>query len=130
MAAPRASQALQQPLPPPPPGAAPRGTVEAPVVRAKVDDPAPTVRVSPLSLPAPEHLGVGGPAVDWNATHAELRRLGAVGVRLAQLPSGGYRFTFLLPTPDPGRTRHVEATGATEAEAVGFAFVGAAPPSR
>src|SRR5262245_55511723 len=67
----------------------------APVARAKVEDEPARPRPAPLRLPAPEQLGVGAPrpaaaeaAVDWNATHAHLRRLGAVGVQLARLPEG------------------------------------------
>jgi hypothetical protein len=96
-----------------------------------MEDPAPvpvTPRPQVLCLPAPEQLGVtvARPApctapvtpVDWNATHAHLHRLGAVSVQLVRLPTGGYRFTFVVPTADPQRSRHVEATGATETEAV------------
>jgi hypothetical protein len=79
-----------------------------------------------LALPAPEQLGVTtageSAGVDWNATHARLRRLGAVGWQLGRLPQGAYRFTFVLPTADPNRSRHVEGTGASEAEAVRLAL--------
>ena len=84
-------------------------------------------------LPTPEQLGVactpaaGRPAaapetVDWNATHTRLLQLGALGWQVARLPQGGYRFTFLLPTAQPNCSRHVEATGASEAEAVRLAL--------
>jgi hypothetical protein len=112
------------------------------VARAKVEDappvPAPAPAWSaPLTLPTPEQLGIvsAGSAVpampesaplDWNATHAHLRRLGAVGVQLGRLPQGGYRFGFLLPTDSPDVTRHIEGTGPTEAEAVRRALANAA----
>ncbi len=121
-------------LPPPPPQAA-----QAPrpqVARGKIDDPAPAPtpawKSAPrLSLPEPEQLGVtaagASAGVDWNATHARLRRLGAVGWQLGRLPQGAYRFTFVLPTADANRTRHVEATGASEAEAVRLALASVEP---
>jgi hypothetical protein len=150
--------ALNQGLPPPPPGtvtpnrqpAPPQSAsaVKAPVVRAKIDDtppapPAPAwTRAPRAALASPEQLGVaaaGTPAalqpaaapasVDWNATHARLRQLGAVGWQLGELPQGrGYRFTLLLPTAQPNCSRHVEATGATEAEAVRLALASAQAP--
>jgi hypothetical protein len=77
-------------------------------------------------LPAPEQLGVTAAGesagVDWNAMHARLRQLGAVGWQLGRLPQGGYRFTFLLPTAEPNHSRRVEATAASEAEAVRLAL--------
>jgi hypothetical protein len=89
--------------------------------------------VNPVTLPAPEQLGVApapavtAEAVDWNATHARLRQFGALGWQLARLPQGGYRFTLLLPTAQPNCSRHVEATGATEAEAVRRALASVGP---
>jgi hypothetical protein len=107
-------------------------------VRGKVDTPAPAplapkkASPAPLTLPAPEQLGVSAPCaggapplvavVDWNATHARLRQLGAISVQMVKLSTGGFRFTFLLPTDEPSRTRHVEATGQSEAEAVNLAL--------
>lgn len=117
------------------------------VVRGKVDDPppdpratssltaAPAPRPAPLSLPAPEQLGVGVGAartepqraavVDWNVASAELRRLGALGWQMGKLPQGGYRFSFLLPTERQDLTRHIEAVGATEADAIHLALASA-----
>jgi hypothetical protein len=112
--------------------------VRPPIVRAKIDDtpppsPAPAwSRPSRVTLPSPEQLGVTStPAapraaapetLDWNATFARLRQLGALGWQSGKLPQGGYRFTCLLPTGQPNCSRHVEATGATEAEAVRLAL--------
>jgi hypothetical protein len=134
-APPQASRPPQRPPGnPSTPALAQQKPLREPLARAQMEDPAP-VPVAPrptaLCLPAPEQLGVMAaqstpsvPAapVDWNATHAQLNRFGAVSVQLVRLPAGGYRFTFLLPTADPQRTRHVEATGATEAEAVNAAL--------
>jgi hypothetical protein len=140
----------QQWMPPPPPtvvvpgaSAHPPQTATAPgrelLARAKVEDgppptPAPAWRApAKVDLPAPEQLGVRPPpaadadSVDWNATHARLRGLGALGWQLGRLPQGGYRFSFLLPTAEPNRSRHYEGTGSTEAEAVRLALAGVAP---
>ncbi|MCC6419981.1 MAG: hypothetical protein IT429_17230 [Gemmataceae bacterium] len=117
--------------PAPPPAAAPAPPPA--VARGKIDDPALAWSASArLTLPPPEQLGIaaappvaaGAPpaSVDWNTTHAQLRTLGAVGIQLARLPAGEYRFGFLLPTDRADVTRHVEAVGATEAEAVRLAL--------
>jgi hypothetical protein len=63
--------------------------------------------------------------VDWNALHGRLRRLGAVGLQICKLPEGGSRVTFVLPTADPDRTRNIQATAATDAEAVALALASA-----
>jgi hypothetical protein len=139
----------QQWVPPPPPNVLPSGRTLAgakaptaprePIARGKIDDipsppPAPGwSRPSPVMLPTPEQLGVActPPAppetVDWNATHTRLRQLGALGWQVARLPQGGYRFTFLLPTAQPNCSRHVEATAASEAEAVRLALASVEP---
>ena len=151
---PQPQAAQQQWVPPPPPNVRPPGRQLAgaqaataprePTVRAKIDDiptppPAPGwSRPSPVTLPTPEQLGVActpaaarpaatPEAVDWNATHTRLRQLGALGWQVARLPQGGYRFTFLLPTAQPNCSRHVEATGASEAEAVRLALASVEP---
>ncbi len=137
-------------LPPHRPSVAPQAPPQGrpapatpPVARAKpFDDPPPPapapapVWSAALTLPSPEQLGITAapptppPAhesapVDWNATHAHLSRLGAVGVQLGRFPQGGYRFAFLLPTGRPDVTRHIEGVGATEAEAVRRALANA-----
>ena len=132
------------PPPAPPPAPAPVPQPKPRVLRGNDNSaPAPAPAAAPawsapLTLPPPEALGVAAarpampaaadyaPPVDWNATHAHLRRLGAVGVQLARLPTGGYRFVFMLPTGQADLTRHVEGVGATEAEAVQRALVAAA----
>jgi hypothetical protein len=104
--------------PPLPPGPA------APVQAAAA--PAPPPAPPRLTLPDPEQLGIRAaapapPAVaealDWNAAHARLDRLGAVRFQSDRLPQGGFRVTFLLPA-SAAQTYHVEATAATEAAAV------------
>jgi hypothetical protein len=144
----------QQWVPPPPPNVLPSGRTLAgaqtpaaprePIARGKFDDiPAPAAtpawsKPTPVTLPSPEQLGVACTAAaprtavtpetaDWNATHTRLRQLGALGWQVARLPQGGYRFTFLLPTAQPNCSRHVEATGASEAEAVRLALASVEP---
>src|SRR5271166_2232741 len=95
-------QPVPQQRPAPLPPLAQQTPRREPVARAQMEDP-PPVPVAPrparLALPAPEQLGVGAshPAlvatpVDWNATHAQLHRLGAVSVQMDRLPAGGHRF--------------------------------------
>jgi hypothetical protein len=75
-------------------------------------------------MPSPEQLGViraksaAGDGIDWTTARRRLDRLGATCFHLEKRSQGGYRFTCLLPTTRPGRTHHVEAVAATEAEAV------------
>jgi hypothetical protein len=100
-----------------------------PVFRAQqADEPVPAA--APLHLPSPEQLRVccarpaeadaGRP--DWNDTHQRLDRLGALGFHLDKVGRDGSHVTFLLPTAQPGKTHLIEATGATDAEAVRFAL--------
>ena len=88
--------------------------------RRPVAPPAPPP--TRLEMPSPEELGiaVAKPAVpvDWSAVHARLDRLGVLKFALERLPAGDYRFTCLVPGADANRPRPVEATAATEAEAV------------
>jgi hypothetical protein len=88
-------------------------------------DPAP----KRLALPSPEELGLGAAAVarsvlavDWNATHQRLKEMGAVGFHIDHPRAGVTQITFWLPTSEPGRTQLIEATAATEAEAVSLAL--------
>lgn len=90
-----------------------------------------------LKLPAPEHLGlaVESPTVlptslpaaaptpaaaeiDWNATHARLRQMGAVGFHLDHLPGNVTRVTVLMPSGQPGQSQPVEVIASTEAAAI------------
>jgi hypothetical protein len=114
-AAPQPQQPLRIAAPARPPVA--RGQMpEEP--RRPVAPPAPTR----LEMPSPEELGIAvakpAAAVDWSAMHARLDRLGVLKFALEKLPTDGYRFTCLVPGADPNRPRPVEATAATEAEAV------------
>ncbi len=147
-AQPRQQFVPPQQLPPPPPGfGTPRsapaqqaaGGVRPPVVRAKIDDTPPQAaapawnRANQITLPSPEQLGVvsvsaapravaATDTLDWNAARTRLRQAGALSFQSTQLPQGGWRFTCLLPTAQPNHARHVEATGATEAEAIRLAL--------
>ena len=109
----------------------PRRATPPPIIRGqRPDDPAPSERqpeskAPPLALPPPEQLGIGAasaPAdIDWNAIHGQLRRVGATVYR-SQQTAHGYCFTCLLPTADPSRNQRIEATAATEAEAIRLAL--------
>jgi hypothetical protein len=81
----------------------------------------------PLSLPSPEEAGVTGPRaagiVDWNATRARLQQLGGIGLQLGQLADGSFRVAFVMLTNQVNCYHHIEATAATEAEAVSAAIV-------
>jgi hypothetical protein len=82
-------------------------------------------------MPSPEELGllVHAPAaapiaasLDWNAAHQEVHRLGATNFNLSRLPQGGFQATLVLPTADPSRQQHIEASAGSEAEAVRLAL--------
>jgi hypothetical protein len=79
-------------------------------------------------MPSPEQLGISRPPVaagsgsDWAAARARLDKLGAVCLHLEKLPQGGFQFTCLLPTAQPGRTHRVDATAPTEAEVIRLAL--------
>ena len=111
------------------------------VARGKpYDEPAPqaiqpfkksSAKADPLALPSPEELGVApasrpsSPAVakvDWNATHDRLQKLGGTAFQSAQLNDGSYRVGFVLRTNQTDQVHHIEATAATEAEAVAVAL--------
>jgi hypothetical protein len=111
-----------------------------PIVRGVPEDSPPSLRAppeapprrpvlaevspAPLTLPPPEQLGIGIPRpvpagnLDWNVVHGRLRQLGSLTFQLQKGPEGGYRFLCLLPTRQPDRARRIEASAATEAEAV------------
>jgi hypothetical protein len=123
---------------------------QPPRVRAQNDDvpPAPmaaaataaTKQPATLTLPSPEQLGVSTAKiaayptaqpenVDWNAVHAHLRRLGAIGFQLMR-GEGQVRVTFLLPTSQPDRAQRIETTAATDAQAVQLALAQAEQSSK
>jgi len=53
--------------------------------------------------------------------HRQLQRVGSTTYR-SQQTTDGYCFTCLLPTANPNRTQRIEATAATEAEAIRLAL--------
>jgi hypothetical protein len=83
-------------------------------------------------MPAPEQLGVSagwkgslasaGEKVDWNTVLDKVNRLGSIGFHLTRLPQGGCQVTLLLPTGQTDRIQHIEASAATEADAVRLAL--------
>jgi hypothetical protein len=99
-----------------------------PIIRAQRGDDPPAaprqtaVRPTPLSIPSPEELGVAratdNVAVDWTTVHNQLNRMGASCFHLEKLANGGCRITCLLPGGQQGRSRHIEAEAASEAEAI------------
>jgi len=99
------------------------------------DPPAPPIqplnknnaKSAPLTLPSPQELGVPAterPAakVDWNATHERLEQLGGTGFQTARLSDGRFRVGFVLRTNQADQVHHIEATAATQAEAVAAAL--------
>jgi hypothetical protein len=122
------SQALLASAPEFPPPVANRPASLQPKIRMQAPDDPPRAD-RPLTLPMPEDLGVRPPttpvayaAVDWNALRDRLSRLGVTSFRVDTLSAGGHRVTFLVPTQEKGRTRHIETTAATEAAAVQLAL--------
>jgi hypothetical protein len=137
-----AQQAPQAQLAQAKPAAAPAQQAVQPIVvrGMRADDPPvqqvrpltnSPAKATPLTLPSPEELGVAPrsalPAaavakVDWNATHDSLQRLGGTGFQLAQLADGRYRVGFVLRTNQADEVHHIEATAATQADAVASAL--------
>ncbi len=70
-------------------------------------------------MPSPEQLGVGAHSADgdWTTIHKRLQELGVATFQVDRLSSDVVQFTCLLPTAEPGKTRRIEAHGATEVEA-------------
>lgn len=133
-------------FPAPPAGLRPAPAGFEPTAFAQPKDPTRTPKVrgvapepTPLVMPSPEQLGVTrsagavaaapawtppasnaappAPSVDWNATHARLRQLGAVAFHLDRVGQG-YRVTCLLPAGREGVTHQIESEAANEAAAV------------
>jgi hypothetical protein len=79
-----------------------------------------------LNMPSPAQFGIEireqSRLTDWTAARQRLNVLGAVSFNLDQVPQGGYRFSCFLPTGQSGRTHRIEATAASEADAVGLAL--------
>ncbi|MBL8793045.1 MAG: hypothetical protein JNM56_04010 [Planctomycetia bacterium] len=79
---------------------------------------------SPLVMPSPEQLGIGGGGVapespvDWTAVHRRLDALGATCFHMEKTAAGGCKVTCLIPTRQPGRQQHLEGHAASKAEAV------------
>jgi hypothetical protein len=122
----------QQPASQVPPGTVAQQPVLPAYVRgARPEDPPPPpatsiAKMSPLSLPSPEELGVASTAapakVDWNAARDRLGQLGGVGLQMSQLTDGSYRVAFMMRTRQADQFQHIEATARTEAEAVSAAL--------
>ena len=125
-------RAAQQALPP---GANAPGSPVPATARAKPyeEKPEPSIqsrtaapKLEPLTLPSPESLGLApksAPAkVDWNATLERLDRLGRIGHQVVQLDDGRCRVLLVMRTRQADQVQRIEATAATEAEAVGLAL--------
>ncbi len=93
-----------------------------PIPEVSVELAKAPVKLTPLTMPAPEALGVATAApaskVDWNATLERLRALGGVGHDVVQLNDGRYRVAFVLRSSQSDVVQSIVATGRTEAEAV------------
>ncbi len=94
-----------------------------PTIRLQAPDPI-KVAPAPLVLPSPEKLGVGMrmpvaalPSLDWNAAHARLQHLGAVGFHLDHVGQNGVRVTFLIPA-GAQRAHQIEVVADNETAAV------------
>jgi hypothetical protein len=124
--APQPQRRVAPPQPKPP--ATTSANLPKPTVRGVAPDSAPlkqTAEQVRLLLPDPEALGIKvvanapppqpAAAVDWNAVHARLDRLGIVNYQRDRLPQGGFRVAFALGAP---QAHQVEATGDSEAAAV------------
>jgi thioredoxin-related protein len=87
-------------------------------------------RPDAIRLPSPEELGLATdkPALaiesrstDWTAVHARLDRLGATSLQVLHSSGQSVRIVCMFPTTE-NRVHRVEATGATEAEALRLFF--------
>lgn len=88
---------------------------------------APHSRPAPLTLPAPEELGItsalpAAAAFDWTAVHRRFREAGATCFHVEQMPEGSWRLVGLVPTGKANQSHHVEAHAASEAEAARLAL--------
>lgn len=80
-------------------------------------------KAAPLTLPAPEQLGVSAPGtIDWSSAHARLEKLGATCFHQEKLSSGACRVTCVLPSSGGKQAHHVDAEAGSAAEAVGVAL--------
>ncbi len=98
---------------------------QRPVVRgAPPDEKKPVHQEPPLSLPAPDKLGitpqapVDPNAIDWNAMHAYTKSIGALSFGTDRSAEGGFRCSIVMPTAKSDQTYRIDGNGATEAEAV------------
>src|SRR5262249_23620394 len=128
-------QPVQAPQPwPPRPAqqaqAVPQAPPQMPTARGKAyeEKPEPSIqsraeapKLEPLTLPSPESLGLApksAPKVDWNAPLERLDRLGRIGHQVVQLDDGRCRVMLMMRTRQADQVQRIEATAATEAEAV------------
>jgi hypothetical protein len=96
--------------------------------------PPEAVGVAPVrtvSIPTPEQLGVVSTAkVDWNETLSRLERLGKIGMTVGQTTDGQHRVSLVLQTNRADAVQRIEAVAGTEAEAVALALARAEEWSR
>jgi hypothetical protein len=96
--------------------------------------PPEAVGVAPVrtvSLPSPEDVGVGAAAkIDWNDAHTRLERLGNIGMTTGQTTDGRHRVSLVLRTSRTDSVQRIEAVASTEAEAVALALAKAEEWSR
>ena len=94
---------------------------QRPVVRGVApEEKKPVVRREPVTLPSPDQLGIqpiDPTIVDWNATMTRMKTMGVLEFGMGRV-EGGYRFSVVMATSEPGRTYRIDGTGANEADAV------------
>jgi hypothetical protein len=100
--------------------------IEEPVRRPQQPAPVEVVNSRPetLHLPSPEELGLAsekpaadGGHADWTALHARLEQMGATCLQVQRPSSQLVRIVSMFPMAE-NRVHRIEASGATEAEAV------------
>jgi hypothetical protein len=112
-----------------PPASAPAAVPQAPAPRIRLQgaDDAFEPMPRPLTMPAPEEVGIASSSqsqggVDWGTIRQRLENLGVKSFRVDRTPAGEVNVTFLLWLRG-SRPRQVEGIAATEAEAVSLALV-------
>jgi len=114
--------------PPPPRPAQPsvrpaQASLPPPVVRGQAPDSnIPAAEAAPVAMPSPEQLGIAGRTADggcdWTAIHRRMQDLAVASFQMDRPEGDIYQFTCMIPTAEAGRTRRIEARGATQGEAV------------
>jgi len=81
-----------------------------------------------VRIPSPEEVGVASPnkgaaaKVDWNQTRDRLGRLGLIKLETVHQEDSRHRVVLVLRTRQADQVQNIEATAATEAEAVALAL--------